>query len=54
MIENIVVVLIILAIVVGIIWYLARRRKKQGTACTGCPYAKQCGSKFYSGSNCDN
>ncbi|MGB4610015.1 MAG: FeoB-associated Cys-rich membrane protein [Saccharofermentanales bacterium] len=54
MIENIVVVLIILAIVAGIILYLARRKKKQGTACTGCPYAKQCISKYYSGSNCDN
>ncbi|HHT24380.1 MAG TPA: FeoB-associated Cys-rich membrane protein [Clostridiaceae bacterium] len=52
--QDIVVVLIILAIVVGIIWYLAMRRKKHGATCTGCPYAKQCGSKNNGYSNCDN
>jgi radical SAM protein with 4Fe4S-binding SPASM domain len=40
--ENGIVVLIILAIVATIIWYLIRSKKRNET-CIGCPYAKQCG-----------
>ena len=46
--ENVIVVLIIVAIVTGIIWYLIRA-KKRGEKCVGCPYAKQCGSKCSGG-----
>ena len=42
--ENVIVVLILAAIVLGIIMYLVRA-KKRGEKCVGCPYAKQCGSK---------
>ena len=42
--ENVIVVLILVAIAAGIIWYLIRA-KKRGEKCVGCPYAKQCGSK---------
>ncbi len=42
--ENVIVVLILLAIVAGIIWYLISAKRK-GEKCVGCPYAKQCGSK---------
>jgi len=42
--ENVIVVLILVAIAAGIIWYLIRAKKK-GETCIGCPYAKQCGSK---------
>ena len=42
--ENVIVVLILVAIAAGIIWYLIRA-KKRGETCIGCPYAKQCGSK---------
>ena len=46
--ENVIVVFILVAIAVGIIWYLIRSKKK-GETCIGCPYAKQCGSKCNSG-----
>lgn len=42
--ENIVVVLVLLALAAGILWYLIRA-KKRGEKCVGCPYAKQCGTK---------
>ncbi len=42
--ENVFVVLILVAIASGIIWYLIRAKRK-GKKCIGCPYAKQCGSK---------
>ena len=42
--ENIIVVLILVAIAVGIILYLIRA-KRRGEKCIGCPYAKQCGNK---------
>lgn len=42
--ENVIVVLILVTIVSGIIWYLVRA-KKRGDQCVGCPHAKQCGSK---------
>jgi radical SAM protein with 4Fe4S-binding SPASM domain len=42
--ENLIIVLILLAIATSIIWYLIRARKR-GEKCIGCPYAKQCGGK---------
>jgi len=42
--ENIILILILLAIAGGIIWYLIRE-KKRGNKCVGCPYAKECGGK---------
>ena len=42
--ENVIVVLILVAIAAGIIWYLIRA-KKHGEKCVGCPYAKQCAGK---------
>ncbi len=39
--ENVLIVLIILAIVGGVAWYLYKS-KKRGDACIGCPYCKQC------------
>jgi len=44
MIKDFIVLFILIAIVAGIIYYLVRQ-KKQGAACIGCPYAKQCGGK---------
>ena len=48
--ENVIVVLILLAIVAGIVLYLFRA-KKRGETCIGCPYAKQCGGKCNGGGN---
>ena len=42
--ENIIVVLILVAIATSIICYLIRA-KKRGEKCFGCPYVKQCDSK---------
>ncbi len=42
MMADIVIVAIVLAIVIGVLLYL-RRAKKRGETCIGCPYAKQCG-----------
>lgn len=42
--ENIIIIAIVLAIVVGIIFYLYRV-KKRGETCIGCPYAKQCANR---------
>jgi len=39
--ENVIIVMILLGIVGGIVWYL-RRAKKRGQGCIGCPYAGQC------------
>lgn len=39
--ENIIVILILLALVAGILWYLIRAKRK-GVTCVGCPHAKQC------------
>ena len=49
--KNVVVLLILVAIAAGIIWYLVRA-KRRGETCIGCPYAKQCGSKC--SGNCHN
>lgn len=51
--ENVIVVLILLAIAAGIIWYLIRA-KKRGETCIGCPYAKQCGGKCSGNCNCSS
>ena len=48
--ENVIVVVILAAVVVGIVWYL-KRVKKRGETCIGCPYAKQCGGKCH---GCDH
>ena len=42
--ENLIIVLILVGIAVGIVWYLYRA-KKRGQACIGCPYAKGCSGK---------
>jgi len=42
--ENVIVVIVLVAIAAAIIWYLVRA-KKRGDKCVGCPYAKGCGSK---------
>lgn len=51
--KDIIVVSILLAIVAGIVWYLIRE-KRQGAACIGCPYSKQCGSKSSGGGCCSS
>lgn len=51
--ENIIVILILLSIVVGIISYIVRA-KKRGQTCIGCPYAKQCGKKCNGSCSNDN
>ncbi len=42
--ENVIVVLILVAIAVGIIGYLVCAKRK-GEKCISCPYAKQCSSE---------
>ena len=42
--ENIIIIVVLLCIVGGIVWYLYKA-KKRGETCIGCPYAKQCGGK---------
>ncbi len=42
--ENIIIIAIILCVIVGIVIYLYRA-KKRGEVCIGCPYAKQCSGK---------
>jgi len=41
---DFIIIVILLCIVGGIVFYLYRA-KKHGETCIGCPYAKQCGSK---------
>lgn len=41
--ENFIIIVILLCIVSGIVFYLYKA-KKRGETCIGCPYAKQCGS----------
>ncbi len=41
--ENVIVILILVAVSIGIILYLIRAKRK-GQKCIGCPYAKQCNS----------
>ncbi len=42
--KNGIVIVILIAIIAGAVWYLYRA-KKRGETCIGCPYAKQCGGK---------
>ncbi len=44
MMENVILILLLLALAGGVIAYLIRA-KKRGEKCVGCPYAKQCGGK---------
>ena len=39
--ENFIVAVILLAIIVGIVLYLVRQKKK-GVKCVGCPYGGKC------------
>ena len=48
--EDVIIVIILLAIAAGIIFYIYKA-KKSGQKCIGCPYSKQCGSKS---SQCDS
>ncbi len=41
---NIIILLIILAIIIPVVGYLIRAKKK-GKVCVGCPYAGQCKGK---------
>ena len=49
--KNVIIVLILIAIAAGIIWYLIRAKRK-GEKCIGCPYAKQC--KGNCNGNCEH
>lgn len=49
-IEDVIVVVVVLAIVVGIVLHLRKSKKKHGK-CTGCPYCNQCSSKTKSSCN---
>lgn len=42
--ENIIIIAVVLCIIVAIVFFLYRS-KKRGEVCIGCPYAKQCGGK---------
>ena len=41
---DIIIIAVLAIIVGGIVFYLARA-KKRGEKCIGCPYAKECGGK---------
>ncbi len=45
MLENLIVIALLSILIGGIVTYLIRA-KRQGTACIGCPYAKQCNEKI--------
>ena len=49
--ENVIIALILIAIVVCIVVYLIRA-KKRGQTCIGCPYSKQCWGKCNGECNC--
>lgn len=42
--ENAIVIIVLLSIVGGIVFYLMRA-KMRGQKCVGCPYTKQCSKK---------
>lgn len=46
--EDFFVILILVAITAGIIWYFVRAKMK-GEKCIGCPYCKQCANKCHGG-----
>ncbi|MBQ8727967.1 MAG: FeoB-associated Cys-rich membrane protein [Oscillospiraceae bacterium] len=50
--ENVIVIIILIAIVGGIVFYLYRA-KKSGQKCIGCPYAKECAKRKKSCGGCD-
>lgn len=39
--KNAIIILILLAVIGGIVFYLIRA-KRRGQKCIGCPYAKEC------------
>ncbi len=54
MMQNIILIAVILIILGAACLYIYREKKK-GSACVGCPYAKECVSNKKSGScNCGN
>lgn len=46
--ENFIIIVILMGIIGGIVWYL-HKAKKCGETCVGCPYSKQCGGKCSGG-----
>lgn len=42
--ENVIIIIILAGIVVGVVSYLYKA-KKRGQTCIGCPHAKQCSGK---------
>ena len=46
--EDVIIIVVLLAIVGGIVWYL-HRAKKRGEHCIGCPCLGQCGGKCSGG-----
>lgn len=48
--EDFIIILILICIIGGIVFYLYRA-KKRGETCIGCPYSKQCGGKCSGGCN---
>lgn len=48
--ENYIIIAVVAVIVVAILIYL-RRSKKRGETCIGCPYSKQCSGKCNGGCN---
>ena len=50
--ENIIIILIVLAIVIGISVYLYKA-KKSGQKCIGCPHGKQCTGHCSGSCSCD-
>ncbi|MGI6315474.1 MAG: FeoB-associated Cys-rich membrane protein [Christensenellales bacterium] len=42
--KDIIVVLILLVMVAGILWYFFRTKKRSKPSCIGCPYANRCGA----------
>ncbi len=52
MIQNIILIAILLAVIGGAAMYICKE-KKNGAACIGCPYSKNCSSKkAQGGCNC--
>lgn len=49
--ENAIIIIILVAIAGGIIWYLWRA-KQRGEKCVGCPHSKQCSGNCNGG--CDH
>lgn len=49
---DVILILLILAVVAGAIFYIVKEKKK-GTVCIGCPMAGQC-AKQKNGQGCSN